>query len=264
MTTYPLWDGKAPGAETEIPSIDCYLPEKKFTDAAFVIFPGGGYSGRARHEGAGFAEFLTEFGITAFVVNYRVAPATFPDELLDARRAVRFVRANAERFGIDPDRVIVMGSSAGGHLAALVSTYREEIAGEGADGVDECSPFPNAQVLCYPVISSDEAISHAYSYRKLLGDLYPEREAYSPELLVTAETPPAFLWHTAEDSVVNVENSYRYATALRQAGIPAEMHIFPFGPHGLGTAPQDPHVAQWVELLRRWLLLLGYLPTDEV
>lgn len=262
MTTYPLWEGKAPGAETEAPSIDCYLPESKKSEAAFLILPGGAYTGRAPHEGRGYAEFLNALGITAFVVAYRCFPAHFPDPLLDARRAVRFVRANAERFGIDPDRILVIGSSAGGHLAALLSTYRDPIEGEGADAIDAIDPFPNAQVLCYPVISSDEEISHKYSYEKLLGDRYPERAAFSPELLVSAATPPAFLWHTAEDPVVPVENSYRYAIALRTAGVACELHVFPYGPHGLGAAAGDPHVAQWVSLLKNWLILNQFLPAE--
>ena len=263
MNTYPLWEGTAPGADTEVPSVTYYPPNEKRGRAAFLIFPGGAYTGRAAHEGAGYAEFLNAFGLTAFVVSYRVSPATFPDPLLDARRAVRFVRANAERFDIDPDKIAVIGSSAGGHLAAFLSTYRAPLAGEGADALDALDPYPNAQVLCYPVISSDEAISHAYSYRKLLGDRYEEREKYSPELLVTPETPEAFIWHTAADPVVNVTNSYRYAAALRAANVPCEVHVFPFGPHGMGVAANDPHVAQWVPLLREWLILGGYLPREE-
>ena len=121
---------------------------------------------------------------------------------------------------------------------------------------------PDKLVLCYPVISSDETISHKYSYEKLLGDRYPERDAFSPERLVTGSTPPAFIWHTAEDAVVNVENSYCYATALKRAGIPCEMHIFPFGAHGRGLAPTEPHLAQWTGLLKSWLILNGYLPEE--
>ena len=259
MTAYPLWPKKIPGASTEIPSAVLYPPKKKRSRAAVIIFPGGGYIGRANHEGYGYAEFLNEAGITAFVIHYRVRPAQFPDQLLDARRAVRFVRANAEAFDIDPDKLIVMGSSAGGHLAALVSTYRGELEGEGDDPLDAVSPIPNAQVLCYPVISSDETVANTGSYRTLLGDRYEERSAISPELLVSEATPPAFLWHTATDMGVNVINSYRYATALREAGIPCELHTFPVGNHGLGLAPAVPHVAKWAGLLLNWLRLLSLL-----
>lgn len=262
MTTYPLWEGRAPGAETEVPAIDAYIPEGRTTAAAILILPGGAYMGRAPHEGAAFAEYFNTLGMPAFVLTYRVSPATFPDPLLDARRAMRYLRANAEGFGIDPDRIAVIGSSAGGHLAALLSTYREPIAGEGADAIDALPYLPNAQILCYPVISSDEAVSHAYSYHKLLGDLYEDRAAYSPELLVTAETPRAFVWHTAEDAAVNVQNSYRYATALREHGVACEMHIFPYGAHGLGLSPKDAHVAQWTGLVAAWLRLSGFLPAE--
>ena len=262
MDTYLLWEGKAPGADTEVPTIDAYIPAEKKSRAAFVIFAGGAYAGRAPYEGGGYAEFLNEFGISAFVVNYRVSPATFPDPLLDARRGVRFVRANAEKFDIDPQKIAVIGSSAGGHLAAFVSTYRAPIDGEGVDAIDNENFLPNMQVLCYPVISSDEAVAHSYSYKKLLGDRYDDRASYSPELLVAADTPPAFIWHTAGDQAVNVENSYRYATALKKNGVPCEMHIFPYGVHGLGVAKDDPHVAQWIGLLKNYLKLYGYLPSE--
>ena len=262
MDTYTLWNEKAPGAETEVPKLEVYLPEVKKSRAAFVVLPGGAYWGRAPHEGVGYAEFLNAFGIAAFVVGYRVAPARFPDPLLDARRAVRYLRANAERFDIDPDRIAVIGSSAGGHLAAFLSTYREPIAGEGVDEIDTFDYLPNLQVLCYPVISSDEAVSHAGSYKNLLGERYDEREAFSPELLVSGTTPPAFIWHTAEDAAVSVENSYRYATALKQNSIPCEMHIFPYGAHGRGVAKNDPHIAQWLPLLKNFLILFGFLPSE--
>ena len=262
MTVYPLWEGACPGTATETPTVTFYPPEEKQSDAAFVIFPGGGYHHRARHEGEGYAEFLNGFGITAFVVDYRVTPAHFPAPLLDARRAVRFVRANAEKFGIDPQKIAVMGSSAGGHLAALVSTYCERIEGEGADAIDEFDPIPNGQVLCYPVISSDETLGHTASYHNLLGDRYEERAAFSPELLVTTATPRAFIWHATPDAMVSVIHSYRYATALREAGVPCELHTFPVGTHGMGVAANDPHVAQWVELLRRWLMMSGFLPEE--
>lgn len=259
MNAYPLWPEGIKGSSTEIPSAVYYPPREKKCRAAVIIFPGGGYTGRANHEGYGYAEFLNEAGVTAFVVHYRVRPATFPDQLLDARRAVRFVRANAEEFGIDPEKILVMGSSAGGHLAALVSTYRDPLPGEGNEEIDDVDPIPNAQVLCYPVISSDERIGHAGSFRTLLGDRYAERDSVSPERLVDDKTPPAFLWHTATDTGVNVINSYLYAAALREAGVPCELHTFPVGPHGLGLAPAYPHVAQWAELLLNWMRLLGFV-----
>ena len=142
-----LWENTPGFCETE-PEIVPYVPKEKRSDAAIVIFPGGAYVGLADHEGAGYAEYLTGQGITAFVVKYRVAPHKFPLELLDARRAVRWVRFHAEEYGVDKERIAVMGSSAGGHLAALVSTYRGEIDFEGLDAVDAEDYLPNAQILC--------------------------------------------------------------------------------------------------------------------
>jgi acetyl esterase/lipase len=261
--TYKLWENGAPGAQTEFPQITYYKPLRKATDAAVIIFPGGGYVSRAAHEGEGYAHVLNSYGISAFVVSYRVAPIHFPYPLLDARRAVRFVRANAQKFGIDATKVAVMGSSAGGHLAALLSTYKHAIDGEGIDEIDAAEYIPNAQILCYPVVSSDESISHKGSYQNLLGERYNEREKFSPELIADGESPQAFIWHTADDGTVNVENSYRYAAALRRSGVPCELHVFPNGPHGLGTATERPHVAQWTGLLKNWLMYIGYIKFEK-
>lgn len=260
---YPLWEGKAPGAETEIPTLEFYPPIHKKSNAAVIIFAGGGYSIRNRYEDFSYAQFINNFGLTAFVVNYRLTPAHFPDQLLDARRAVRFIRANAERFSVDPQGLVVMGSSAGGHLASLVSTFRDRIEGEGVDEIDEIDPIPNGQALCYPVISTDDEITHKRCLGNLMpGELHERRHIVSTDRLVTAATPPAFLWHTAEDGSVSVLNSYRYATALREAGVPCELHVFPFGHHGLAMARTNPHVAQWIGLFHRWLMVSGFLPSE--
>ncbi len=251
----PLWDN-TPGLCEEVPQITYYPAADKKTDAAVVIFPGGGYGGRANHEGAGYAEFLNLAGVDAFVVDYRVSPHRFPLELLDARRSVRFVRHNAARFGVNPDKILVMGSSAGGHLAAMLCTYTEPIDFEGLDDTDAESYMPNAQILCYPVICSPnpEGVTHEGSYENLLGkENMSFADRLSPERNVSDSTPTAFIWHTAEDGGVNVINSYRYATALKEHGVAVEMHIFPFGRHGLGTAPAFPHVSQWTELLINWM-----------
>ena len=236
LETFRLWENGAPLADTKVPTVTFYPTYQKVSNAAVVIFPGGGYTWCAPHEGGGYAYLISTLGINAFVVDYRVAPASFPCPLLDARRAVRFVRANAEKFGIDKDKVIVMGSSAGGHLAALLSTFRGGIDGEGVDEVDNEDYLPSAQVLCYPVISSDEAISHHGSYHNLLGDLYAKREAYDPSLLADEKTPPAFIWHTAEDACVPVMNSILYAQALAAYKKFFAVHIYSFGYHGLSTA----------------------------
>lgn len=254
---FSLWTD-VPGTQTETPTLTYYPPLQKASDAAVVIFPGGGYEHRAEHEGEGYAHMLNSFGITAFVVAYRVFPARFPDPLSDARRAVRYVRHHAEQFGIDATKIAVMGSSAGGHLSALLCTYDKSVLGDGIDEIGMEDYLPNAQILCYPVISSDEEITHAGSYRNLLGEDFAKWEEYSPEKLVSEKTPQAFIWHTAEDPGVSVINSYCYATALRKANVPCELHVFPYGGHGMGLASYAPHVAQWNELLHRWLQLIGY------
>ncbi len=237
-----------------------FYKSEKPCNAAVVIFPGGGYSHRAEHEGKGYAEFLQSNGMNAFVVDYRVLPDRFPLPLLDARRAVRFVRANAAKFGLDPQKIAVMGSSAGGHLAAMLSTYTESIDGEGIDEVDKEDYLPNGQILCYPVILEHASeFAHKGSYEKLLGE---ERLDFAPKIdpakNVTASTPQAFIWHTASDPGVNVINSYEYAKQLRINNVPVEMHIFPNGKHGLGLAKAQPHVAQWSALLLEWFKEIGW------
>ncbi len=261
MTTYPLWE-QIPGLCEETPVLDFYPAENKKTDACFVILPGGGYGMRAEHEGKGYAEMLNDMGLNAFVCQYRVSPHRFPLPLADARRAVQFVRKNAAQFGIDPDKIAIMGSSAGGHLAALTSTYREALDPDVNDSIAQLPFLPNATVLCYPVIweIDDSKITHEGSYCNLLGDRVQEMNAkVNPAKLVNETTPPAFLWHTSDDGAVNVCNSFRYGEALRNQGIPFEMHVFPEGPHGLGVAKDRPNIHQWVNLLKNWLIVLGWL-----
>ncbi len=244
----------------EEPILRFYEAENKRTEASVIIFPGGGYMCRAGHEGYSYARFLNSLGMNAFVLDYRANPYRFPIPLLDARRAFRFVRHHAKDFGVDPQRLSVMGSSAGGHLAALLSTYTEPIAYEGIDEIDEEDYLPNLQILCYPVIVSG-APTHAGSYAALLGT--GDRTvwaSYAPDRLVHERTPSAFIWHTSDDGAVNVINSYAYASALREKGIKHEMHVFPSGPHGLGLAPDNSYVARWQEMLEQHFRLIGYLP----
>ncbi len=245
--------------ENEDVILSYYPSLNKSTDATVILFPGGGYGSCTFNEGEGYAQLFNTFGMDAFVLYYRLSPNRFPLPLLDARRAVRSVRSNSERFGISKNKVLVMGSSAGGHLAALISTYDKPISGEGVDEIDREDFLPNGQILCYPVISSDEAISNIGSYKNLLGDDYDMRDELSPDLLVKKMTPKAFIWHTAEDKGVNVINSYRYAEALRMNNIPHELHVFPHGRHGLGLSPHFPYDAEWTRLLRRWLSLNGFI-----
>ena len=260
MTEYRMWE-KTPALNGEEPVLKYYPAEAKKTDATVVIFPGGGYSHRAKHEGEGYALYLNSIGMNAFVCEYRVLPYRFPIPLLDARRAVRYVRTHADDFGINPSKVAVMGSSAGGHLAALVSTYTQPIDYENMDDVDEISPLPNATILCYPVCHYPDGVyvSSSGSFVNLMDGREEEYPRISPDLLVGDRTPPAFIWHTAEDMV---SHSYLYALALYQHRIPHEMHIFPHGGHGLGLAPGNPHVAQWSTMLKKWFGVLGWLPDE--
>lgn len=253
-----LWE-KVPGSCTEVPVIEYYPAAQKKTSAAMVIFPGGGYAMRAEHEGKGYAELFNRMGMDAFVVEYRVAPHHFPLPLLDARRGIRWVRAHAEGYGIDPNRIGAIGSSAGGHLTSLLCTYLEPLELENQDQIDTFDFLPNAQILCYPVIALKD-YGHIGSGENLLGDDY---EAMADKLmtadLVNEKTPQAFIWHTAEDNAVPVQNSLVYTQALRNKNIDVELHIFPKGPHGLGCAPEFPHVAQWTVLVENWLRMIGYL-----
>ena len=257
-----LWEEHAYGWK-EIPAIHHYVPEQVKGDGAVVIFPGGGYRMRAPHEGEGYARFLNNAGLHAFVVDYRVAPDYFPLPLADARRAVRYARHIAPSLGIDPGKIAVMGSSAGGHLAALVSTYRQELPFENTDEIDQISPYPDIQILCYPVISMTKPYMHQGSRDSLLGeqalDLAP---TVDPVLLADNQTPPAFIWHTSSDTGVNVINSYSYATRLRECSVPVEMHIYPMGPHGVGLCTGNPdlsYVARWSEELLRFLTYRKFL-----
>lgn len=254
MKTVQLWEN-TPGMCEEVPVLDCYIPENKTSPIAVVVLPGGGYSRRAPHEGQGYAEFLNSHGIAAFVCQYRTAPHRFPLPLLDARRAVRYVRYHAESFGIDPEQVYVMGSSAGGHLAAMSSTYFEPIEFEGADEVDAVSCVPDGQILCYPVIKLlGKGIAHLGSGRNLLGELQAEMgEELSPDLIANEKTPKAFIWHTFEDPAVNVINSLDYAKKLRTLQIPTELHVYPYGGHGMGLAAQNERVSEWSAAMIKWL-----------
>lgn len=251
---YTLWD------DPDSTKIRFYPAENKRGDGTVVIFAGGGYHVRAPYEEIDYALRLNEYGLNAFTVDYRVSPDRFPLPLLDARRAVRFVRKNAERFGIDPHKVAVMGSSAGGHLAALTSTYREKIEGEDVDELDEIDYLPDAAILCYPVITLFESHRHKHSALNFLGDRVDElAPKLSPDKIADERTPRTFIWHTASDELVPVLNSLRYAERLREVGVPFEMHIFPDGRHGLGLAESNPHVAEWTELLRKWLISCGWM-----
>lgn len=263
MKVFDLWEN-IPGTYANVPTIDYYPAENKTTDGTIVILPGGGYEFRAEHEGKGYAEFLNAQGMDAFVCQYRVAPDRYPVPLLDARRAIQFVRYHAEEFGINPEKVGIMGSSAGGHLAAVLSTVKDEFSDYiiESDEIDKMNYMPDFQVLCYPVISICKGFGHKESGHNLLGteDLeHPLREHLAPHKLVDENTPPAFLWHTATDRSVSVDNSFAYTWALKDKGVEVEFHTLPFGGHGMGIAQDRPYVHQWTTFLCNWLKYKQFL-----
>jgi len=258
----PLWTGTAPGAlgseDTDVPSITAYLPRNTPAGmTAVIILPGGGYRNLAlNHEGRQVANFLNAAGVAAFVLKYRLGPRYHhPIEMGDAQRAVRMVRSNAGAWHIDAARIGVVGFSAGGHLAATVSTHFDAGNAASADAVDRAGSRPDFAILAYPVISMTEPWTHQGSKDNLLGPNAPSdlARSMSADLAVTPQTPPTFLFQTNADTTVPAENAVHYYLALRKAGVAAEMHIFQNGPHGLGLALDDPAIGQWPTLLLNWL-----------
>jgi acetyl esterase/lipase len=268
--SFPLWPGGAPGAlgqqDKDIPTLTPYFPEPaKATGAAIVICPGGGYAHLAPHEGKDYARFLNEQGIAGFVLKYRLSSDGYhhPSMLQDAAWAVRTVRTRAGQWKLDPKRIGIMGSSAGGHLASTLLTHFDAGKPDAADPVDRESSRPDAGILCYAVITLQGPFAHEGSRRNLLGpDPAPAlvREL-SNELQVTKETPPCFIWHTYEDSGVPVENSLQFAEALRKAGVPFDLHVYQKGPHGLGLGTRDWNPEQrhpWTGDCIYWLKAQGF------
>ena len=256
-----LWPGGAPGAlgnaDTDIPTLTAYRAPRASNGTAVVIAPGGGYQNLAmEHEGRQFAYWFNAMGVTAFVLKYRLGPRYHhPIELGDAQRAIRTVRARATEFNVIPDRIGMMGFSAGGHLTSTAGTHFDSGKSDASDPIERVSSRPDFLILGYPVISFDAAITHAGSLRNLLGDKPDPKlvEDLSNDLRVTAQTPPTFIFHTSNDNAVPVENSVRFYLALRKAKVPVEMHIFESGPHGVGMALNDPALSQWPALLMTWL-----------
>lgn len=255
-----LWPNGAPGAlgkeSDDVPKITPYLPEKaKATGAAIVVCPGGGYHGLAPHEGGPIAEWLNSIGVTAFVLQYRLAPKYHhPSMLNDAQRAIRTVRARGAEWGVDPARIGILGFSAGGHLTATAGTHYDAGNPAATDPIDRVSSRPDAMILIYPVISMGE-FGHAGSRKGLIGEnpSQADIDLLSNEKQVTKDTPPAFLVHSVEDNGVPYENSLLFVQALRKAGVPHEFHLFEKGPHGFGLGEKDPALAMWPALCGHWL-----------
>jgi acetyl esterase/lipase len=262
-----LWPGGAPGAQgsedIDKPSLAPYvLPAGRGTGTAVIVCPGGAYGALSMDkEGDQIARFLNSIGVTAFVLKYRLGPKYHhPVELGDAQRAIRTVRFKAAEYRLMPDRIGIMGFSAGGHLAAKAGTHFDAGEAGAPDPIDRISSRPDFLILCYPVISFTNYV-HQGSKRNLLGDNPDPKlvESMSNETQVTAQTPPTFLFHTNADTGVPAENSMLFYLALRKAGVPAEIHIYERGPHGVGLAQTDYPLSTWPGRLADWLRVRGLL-----
>jgi acetyl esterase/lipase len=264
--TFPLWENGAPGAlghdDSDIPTLT-YYPAAHAIPTAVIVAPGGGYHNLSmNNEGRQIANWLNAAGITAFVLKYRLGPRYHhPIELGDAQRAIRTVRTRAAEYGVKPDRIGMIGFSAGGHLTSTAETHFDSGNPNASDPSDRASSRPDFAILGYPVISFVAPYSHHGSAQNLLGDSPDPKLAQnlSNEFAVTPETPPTFLFTTSEDTVVPSENSVAFYLALHKAHVPAELHIFQKGPHGMGLAQGDPALGEWPRLLLNWLRGLGLL-----
>jgi acetyl esterase/lipase len=266
--TILLWPDGAPGAhgdaEEDKPALTLYPASgAKKTDVGVVVCPGGSYHNLAMdHEGKQVAEWLNERGISAFLLRYRLGPKYHhPIELWDAQRAIRYVRAHAREYGIRPNRVGIWGFSAGGHLAATTGTHFDMGDRDAKDPVARPSSRPDFMILAYPVITMEAPYLHLFSRDNLLGEKPDPQLAasLSNQMQVTSETPPAFLFHTSDDDVVPVQNSVEFYLALRKAGVPAEMHIYLHGRHGVGLAQNEPELRTWPDRLFDWMKAQGLL-----
>lgn len=265
----PLWPaGEVPGARgtdpvKDVPALTAYPADpKSATGAAVVVCPGGGYGGLADHEGRDYALWLNQRGISAFVLKYRLGSNGYrhPAMMRDVQRAVRTVRAQAEKLGVDPARIGVMGSSAGGHLTSTAVTLFAAGDPDSTDPVERVSSRPDFGILCYPVVSM-HIHAHGGSRRNLLGEDPSDEllDLLSGELQVTADTPPCFIWHTWEDPAVDVENSLQFAAALRKHKVPFDLHVYQDGVHGIGLGIKGYTPGKSVESkLHPWTADLGF------
>lgn len=257
-----LWPGEPPCSSPEDdfrPWLELYPADTTDVRGAVLVCPGGGYVNRAPHEAEPIARRFNACGFHVFVVQYRVSPHRHPAPLLDVSRALRMIRAHAGEWHVDANHIAVCGFSAGGHLAASLGVHYGVDVLSAGDDLDAVSARPDALILGYPVITAGE-FGHRGCFDNLLGaDASPEMlRTMSLELHVDTQTPPAFLWHTADDPVVPVENSLLFAMALRKHGVPFELHVYPHGRHGVGLSEDDPHIATWTALCCEWLRGLGW------
>jgi acetyl esterase/lipase len=270
----PLWGEKIPGPTSKdpknVPTLTVWpAPADKATGTAVVVCPGGGYSVRTTdHEGKQIAEWLTDRGITAFILKYRtvgeskIDPPLEPGPMFDVQRAIRTVRAKAKEYGIDSKRVGVWGFSAGGHLASTAATHFDAGKPDAADPIDRQSCRPDFAILGYPVISMKEGVTHGGSRNNLLGKTPDPKlvEFYSNELQVTKDTPPTFLFHTAEDKAVPIKNSELFFEALKKNGVlTSNLYVEEKGAHGIGLGQKLKEPSKWPTELETWLKERGLL-----
>ncbi len=271
IQTIRLWPGDAPQAKgnacEDVPTLTIFAPQPGHENgSAVVVLPGGAYWGLAANlEGRQVADWFTARGFRAFILQYRLSSNGYllPVPLLDARRALQTVRARAADYHIDPNRIVIIGFSAGGHLAALASTQFIPGKPNSDDPVERVSSRPNYSVLGYPWIGAISTDTSHLTYCKLykvMDQCEALRAAYSPDLFVTKETPPTFWFHTFNDETVPVEQGLRYYEALVKAGVPSEAHIFANGRHGVGLGKADAALDQWPNLLEIWLRAQGLMP----
>lgn len=255
------------GQENNIPEIEIYKAENKKSDTFMLICPGGAYCWLAPHEGEAYAKQFSEMGFDCAVLKYRIYPPySHPCQLLDARRAVRFLKAKKEELGLDFNKMILVGSSAGGHLAAMTASYHsvdKVDEAEGKDDIDKLSPHIDGLVLCYPVITMGD-MTHQGSRKVLLDGADPEKmpmlkDSLSIEKAAGRDMPPLFVWAAFPDSVVDVRNSLMLATRYRELDLDCELHLFSNGTHGMGLADYSPTVSQWVGIFKAWLIDHGFL-----
>lgn len=265
----PLWPDGAPGAlgtsSNDIPTITPYLPDPtNATGATMVICPGGGYQHLAPHEGNDYALWLNQHGVTCFVLKYRLGSNGYhhPAMINDASRAVRWVRAHADDYKVDVHRVGIMGSSAGGHLAATLVTHFDAGDPNATDPIERQSSRPDLGILCYAVITMGE-YTHQGSKLNLLGTNPPPElvTELSNELQVKSNTPPCFLWTTFEDNAVPMENTLMFAEALRKNHVPFDLHVYEKGGHGMGLKDKPPfaHPHPWAADCLVWLKVQNFV-----